>query len=325
MFRRLLSFFVLALFVACNNTESDPMLSKPPYSALTDSIGQAPRNADLWYRRGQLLFQNDEFDRARADLRQAWRLAPREDIGLSLATALRRISDDSAFVFLQGARKQLPQSLPLAIGLARAYQKKGQAAAALELCDNILKVFPNQLDARSLKAELQQEAGDEAGALHTLETAHAFAPSDGELAHRLAFAYAQSGNNKTLALADSLIAADKEAIHAEPYYFKGIYFSQKGNNKEALRQLNEAIEHDYTFIDAYMEKGQLQYNAKQYAAAEQTYTLALRITPTFADAWHWLAKAQEAQGKKAEAKANYQKAFGLDKSNTEAKAAADKL
>ncbi|RYZ21168.1 MAG: hypothetical protein EOO16_14000, partial [Chitinophagaceae bacterium] len=144
-------------------------------------------------------------------------------------------------------------------------------------------------------------------------------------AHRLGFAYALAGSEKTLALSDSLIAADREAIHAEPYYFKALYFEKKGNNAEAMRQLEAAIAHDYTFLDAHLEKAELQYKAKQYAAAEQTYTLALRITPTFADAWQGLAQAQEAQGKKAEAKLNYQKAYGLDKSNVEAKTAAERL
>ncbi|RYZ20191.1 MAG: tetratricopeptide repeat protein, partial [Chitinophagaceae bacterium] len=220
MFRSFLPSVLTVVLLACNNAGSDPVLRQAPYAAITDSIEQAPRNADLWHRRGRLLFQNEEFDRARADLRQAWSLAPREDIAMSLTAALRRVSDDSAFVFLQGARQQLPQSLPLAIGLARAYQKKGQGGAALELCENILKVFPNQLDALSLKAEVEEQAGNDAAALRTLETAHAFAPFDGELAHRLGFAYALAGSEKTLALSDSLIAADREAIHAEPYYFK---------------------------------------------------------------------------------------------------------
>jgi tetratricopeptide (TPR) repeat protein len=314
------------LFLAgCNDAGNDPLLSAPPYQSLSDSIRQSPKNAVLWYRRGQLFYQNEEFSHAKSDLRQAWKLAPSEDIGLSLATALRRESDDSAFVFLQAARQQLPQSLPLAIGLARAYQRKGNPAGALEICENVLKVYPNQLDALMLKADLQEAGGNKAEALQTLEQAYSYAPFDVELVHRLCFYYALAGNEKALKLSDSLIRADTEGAHAEPYYFKGIYFENTGRNAEAVRYLDEAIRHDYNFLDAYMEKGQIQYGQKQYAAAQATFALALRITPSFADAYFWTGKCQEALGKKSEAKLSYQRAFGLDKSNAEAKAAAERL
>ncbi|RYY40909.1 MAG: tetratricopeptide repeat protein [Chitinophagaceae bacterium] len=314
-----------AILFACNNEEKDPLLDGTAYAPLTDSIRQSPTNADLYYRRGRLLFANNEFAAAKRDLRQAWTLQPREDIGLSLATALRRESDDSAFVFLQSARRTLPESLALAIGLARGYEKKARPDAALEICDNILKVLPNQLDALLLKADLLEETGRNAEALQTLETAYGYAPFDVELVHRVGFAYAVAGNDKLLPLTDSLMQLDKEGIHPEPYYFRGVYFEKKGNSAEALRWLDQAMQHDYNFIDAYMEKGQILYNQKRYNDALKTFQLALTISPTFADGYFWVAKCLEAIGNKEDARTNYQRAYGLDKTNGEAKAAAERL
>ncbi|RYD54192.1 MAG: tetratricopeptide repeat protein [Sphingobacteriales bacterium] len=316
---------VFALLAACNNNERDPLLDAGPYAALSDSIRRQPRNADHYYRRGQLLFTNGEFAVAKRDLRQAWSLQPREDIGLSLATALRRESDDSAFVFLQKAREELPESLALAIGLARGYQQKGQAPAALEICDNILKVLPNQLDALLLKADLLEETGRDNEALQTLEQAYSYAPFDVELVHRVGFAYAMAGNDRVLPLIDSLIQLDKEGLHAEPYYFRGLYYEKKGNNIEAIRWLDEAVRHDYNFLDAHMEKGQILYGMKRYNDALQTFQLALTITPTFADGYYWVARCLEAMGNKDDARTNYQRAYGLDKTNNDAKAAAERL
>jgi tetratricopeptide (TPR) repeat protein len=104
-----------------------------------------------------------------------------------------------------------------------------------------------------------------------------------------------------------------------------LYYVNTGNKTEALKQLNAAIQHDYYFLDAYMEKGQLYYNSQQYNEAIKTFQLATTITPTFADAYYWLGKTKEAMGNKAEAKLDYQRAYGLDKSLLEAKQAADKL
>ncbi|RYY94496.1 MAG: tetratricopeptide repeat protein, partial [Chitinophagaceae bacterium] len=67
------------------------------------------------------------------------------------------------------------------------------------------------------------------------------------------------------------------------------------------------------------------YAQKKYDAALRAFQLAISITPSFADAHYWAGKCLEALGNKPEAKLNYQRAYGLDKTNTEAKAAAERL
>jgi tetratricopeptide (TPR) repeat protein len=320
------TFLILFVLSACTNGKtSDAILNKEPYGKLSDSIRQAPTNADLYYKRGVLLYQNNELTYAQADLQRAWILAPTEEYALSLTTLLAKKHSDSAITFLQTALQKLPQSVALEIGLARGYQKKGDLQKALAQCNQVLAKHPNSIDALVLKADLLDSMNQDAEALQTLEQAYRLAPFDAELVHNLAFAYAEAKNSKVLALSDSLIASDINAIHAEPYYFKGLYFANTGNKEEAIKQLNAAIQHDYYFLDAYMEKGQLYYNSKQYPEALQTFQLAISVTPTFADAFYWLGKTKEAMGNKAEAKLDYQRAFGLDKNLTEAKQAADKL
>jgi len=317
---------LITVLAACTNGENaNALLSQEPYNKLTDSIQQAPNKADLYYKRGVLLFQNNQLPYAQADLQKAWTLAPTEEHALSLTTLLARKHSDSAIHFVQTALQKLPESVALQVGLARGYQQKGDLQRALTQCNQVLAKHPNSIDALLLKADLQKTLNQEAEALKTLEQAYRLAPFDAELVHNLAFAYAEAKNSKVLALADSLIASDITAIHAEPYYFKGLYYANIGNKTEALKQLDAAIQHDYYFLDAYMEKGQLYYNDKQYAEALKTFQLATTVTPTFADAYYWLGKTKEAMGDKTEARLDYQRAYGLDKSLTEAKQAADKL
>ena len=57
----------------------------------------------------------------------------------------------------------------------------------------------------------------------------------------------------------------------------------------------------------------------------QTFTLALKIAPASADFYYLLGNTQHALGNDNEAKLNYLRAYGLDKSLTDAKEAADKL
>jgi tetratricopeptide (TPR) repeat protein len=317
---------LLFLLTACNNdTDDRASLSRPPYDKLTDSIDRTPQNAELYYRRGSLLYSNNQQEFAEKDIRRAWQLEPKEEYALSLTTVLKQKNADSAIAFLQEALKKLPNNIALQIGLARGYQQKNQLEKSQAILDRIIAQYPGQLDALVLKSELLKQENKSAESLAILEKAYALAPEDVDLVHTLAFDYAEAKNPKVLSLADSLIGADSRNRHAEPYYFKGLYFENTGNSKEAIRYFDEAIRHDYYFLDAYMDKGQTLYGEKKYGPALNTFQLAATITPTYAEAYYWMGKTQEAMGNKADARLNYQRAYGLDKTLSEAKEAADRL
>ena len=312
--------------LSCNEKNEDQgILGKPPYASLTDSIRQQPASAELYYRRGSLLYANNEIKAAETDLRKAWELQPSEQNALGVSRLLRQVKPDEAIGFLEEALKKLPGSLFIQVQLAQGYKSKGQLDQSLAMSNQVISQYPNNIDALLLKAEIlkMKEQYDES--LSTLEKAYSMAPGDVELVHTLAFDYAENKNPKALRLSDSLIKADTEKTHAEPYYFKGLYYENTGNTGEALKQFDQAISINYNFLDAHMDKGQTLYMAKRYEEAASTFNRAITITPTFPDAFYWLAKTEEALGKKQEAKLNYQRAYGLDKTMTEAKEAAEAL
>ncbi|HVG15952.1 MAG TPA: tetratricopeptide repeat protein, partial [Chitinophagaceae bacterium] len=229
--------FLFLSFVACNNNDpggGNTILQQPPYKTLTDSIASEKNTADLYYKRGVVLLQNEQVQLAEEDMKRAWSSRRDEQYALGLAAVLRKKNSDQAITFLQQASGQLPQSIALKISLARGYQQKGELEKAIEVCNGIIALHPNQLDALQLKAELLTAQNKSAEAMTTLEQAYSYAPFDAELAHTLAFAYAEAKNKKALSLSDSLIKADVQKMHPEPYYFKGVYYANVGNKKEAL-------------------------------------------------------------------------------------------
>lgn len=321
-FRSLL--IITTLFVACNSGP-DKTLQQPPFAALTDSIAEKPADAGLHYKRAVLLLENEQNALAEKDFRKSYELKPDEDNAIGTARFLIGRNTDSAVFFLEDAVKKVPQSLVLQISLARGYQQQKRGNKALAICNSIIDLYPNQLDALLLKAEILKAQNKYPQALATLEQAYHYAPFDAELVHTLLFEYAEAKNPKTLPLADSLISADSSKRHAEPYYFKGVYYAGTGNRAAAIAQFDEAILHDYTFLDAHMEKGVLQHEMKQYAAAQKSFNLALSISPAYAYAYLWLGKIAEAQQKRKEAKEHYLRAYSLDKTLAAAKEAAEKI
>jgi Flp pilus assembly protein TadD len=134
--------------------EADSLLKGEPYSSLTDSIGMQPKNADLYYKRGVLLLQNEQNNYAEKDFKKAWSLKPNEKNALGVINILRRKNTDSAIAFIQEASKKIPGSIALKISLARGYQQKEDFEKAITVCNQIINENPGQLDALQMKAEL---------------------------------------------------------------------------------------------------------------------------------------------------------------------------
>jgi len=319
---------IVSVINGCNNSnDSSPykqLLSRPPYANLTDSIHQNPSDPDLYYRRGMLLYKNNNNPPALRDLKKAWSLSQKEQYAIGISNILLD-KPDSAVSFLHDALKMLPQSIPLHINLIQAYADGQKPGEALAICDKVIQQHPDQVAVLMMKSDLLEQQNDTTGSIRALEQAYRFAPSNEDLCYNLAFKFAQSKNPKVLALCDSLLGNDTIEKKAEPWYFKGIYYSNINNKAKALEHFNKAIQSDYSFLDAYMDKGQVLYDEEKYAEATGVFQLVLKVSATYADAYYWLGKCQEAMGKKEDAKLNYERAYGLDKSLAEAKAAADRL
>jgi tetratricopeptide (TPR) repeat protein len=76
---------------------------------------------------------------------------------------------------------------------------------------------------------------------------------------------------------------------------------------------------------AYMEKGFIYFDKKDYTHALQIYQLASQVNNTYADAYYWQAKCYEAMQKKNEAIKNNQTSLTLDPSLHEAATALNRL
>lgn len=319
----------MIIISSCNDNDSESpyaeIYSKPAFAAISDSIKKDPKNPALLFRRAVLLNSNNFPEPALADFRQAWALQKEEKYALGISTLLLEKQPEAALQFLENALKQIPESYLLRLSMARAYTANGKFKEALQACDEMLSRNPQLPDVIKLKADLLDKENKTAAATQLWEQAYQLAPFDVELNYILALRYAEAKDPRVLTICDSLIKADTEGRHAEPYYYKGIYYSNLNDKTKALAFFDEAIRHDYYFLDSYIEKGSLFYEQKKYQEALAVFNLALTISPSFADSYYWIAKCQEATGKKEEAKINYLRAFELDKTMMEAKEAAARM
>ena len=226
--------------------------------------------------------------------------------------------------------KKFPNDTLLKYEFVTVLQDAGQYNEAVNVLDS-MNIIRN--DSANMKlyfqyffkrAELLAQSGDTANAIKTFE----LFVIPGELTEaglQLTNLYAETKNPKALQLADAMNKNDASKRDPNPDYLKGVYYYNTGDYGKALEQFNSCLNKDYTFLDAYMEKGRILYKQANYKEAIDVYDLAIRVSNRFADAHFWKGKCQEAIGEKEEAKISYQRAYAFDKSLTEAKEAADRI
>ncbi len=324
----ILPFLLIVVLISCNNkdqqTPQEKLLAGPPYAALTDSIALNPKDAGLYARRGTLLNTNDYPELALEDFRKAWELSGSDRYAAAVGNILLERKPDSAVAFLEAARTQLKEGPLTQLTLAYAYDAAGKTELALKEVNALLEANPENVEMLLMNVDLLQKKKDSTAAISLLEKIQRLPAWNQELGLKLAYQFAEYKHPRTLALVDTLIRHDSLKT-GDPYYVKGVYYSNVGNKTAAIAAFDETIRANYNYLNAYIEKGKILLEQKNTAAALKTFRIANTIKPSFPDAYFWIGRALEASGDKAGAKDYYQKAYGLDQSFTEARDAAAAL
>lgn len=240
---------------------------------------------------------------------------------------------DSLQQLLQSFRdsiKKYPTDTLLKYNLVLTLQEAGRYKEAVGLLDSLNITKGDSTDLKSYfaylykRAELLAQGGDTVNAIKTLE----LYVIPGELTEsglQLASLYAETKNPKILTVYNAMLKNDLTGKDPSADYFSGVYYYNLDDYEKALMHFSNCIKRDYTFIDAYMEKGRILYKQAKYNDAIEVYDLAITVSNSFADAHFWKGKCQEQLGQKQEAKLSYQRAFAFDKTLTEAKEAGDRI
>jgi len=175
------------------------------------------------------------------------------------------------------------------------------------------------------KAQISEHASDTVSAIRYYTTATSIYPApDGLLA--LANLYAEKKDSKTLIICQQLdemrLGREMDAYVA---FFAGVYYARTGNAQKAMNLFDQSIASNYTFMDAYLEKGYVFYDSKKYKEALDVFTTATTVKTRFAQGYYWQGKCLEAQKDKAAAIAKYQQAILFDNSLEQANEAIKRL
>ncbi len=222
--------------------------------------------------------------------------------------------------------EQYPDSLSFRQQLVMELEKKGDLAGALK--QQIWLSQKDSLDAMThyRLSELQLQRGDTVSGLQSLRKSIRLAPEFAEAKLEMGFIYADQRSNIALQIADDVLKTTANpALLSQARYLKAIFFSNINDKNKALKQLDECIVNDYTFLDAHIEKGIILYDLKRYAEAMKAFEKVQIISNVHAETYYWIGKCYEAMNKKEEAIDFYKKTLGLDENFEDARTALSRL
>ena len=325
---RLIIIIVCTSLMACKSSTTDyaegfdELWQQMPYKTYTDSIRLFPKNDALYFARGELLFTHQQLRASLYDYKQAYRLKPSYIYLQAITVNFTQLQQlDSAIVYLQRGVEQFPNDSIFYFQLIDAYTANHKDSLALQLLKPLLDSNVDNAFYIEKAGKIYVALKDTMQAIALLEQHYRINKKVNDATLQLAYLYAETNNIKALQLSDAIIMKDSMHYKASPYYIKGIYFTNINKLAAAIEMFDESIAHDWTFVEAYTDKGVILFKQKKYKEAKKVFELSLKASNTYPDAYYWVGQCEEALGKKKEAEINYRKAISLDKNFEEAKKA----
>lgn len=219
-----------------------------------------------------------------------------------------------------------PDSVGLRYQLMNELLKNSLYAEAMAQNDTLLKADSANAVFWYRRGAIQLQQGDTGTAIASMQTAVQKEPMFMEPLLDIASVYAARFDSNAITVTNKVIRiASDPRIQSEARFIQGLYYSNTNDRAKALSSFDECIKNDYTFLDAYVEKGLLLYDSKNYKAALAVFEQSIQVSNTFAEGYYNAGRCEEALGNKAGAKLYYEKALGLDKGLSAAKEAWERL
>ncbi len=223
-----------------------------------------------------------------------------------------------AIIELANTVKQFPDSMGLRFKLADVLDSAGDYQESLNQLDSLIIKDKANFGLWFKKALVSTHNKDTNNAINAYVNAIKVYPSPDALL-ALANLYAEKKDPESLNLCKQVADLKLGRTYlAHTLFITGIYHARIGNTSNAIQFFNQCIANNYSYMEAYMEKGFVYYDQHKTKDALMVFQTVITLKNNYADGYYWMAKCYELLADKAAAIDNYQKALTLDKSIKEA-------
>lgn len=189
--------------------------------------------------------------------------------------------------------KENPDSTGLRFKLASLLDSAGAYTQALQQMDTLLKKDSGNFGLWYAAGEIAEDAKDTSRAMMSYAKALSiYSSQDALLA--LANLYAEQKNAKSLELCREVreMGLGNE-YDAHCAFITGVYYARTHNSKKALDAFDDCIANNYTYMDAYIEKGLVYFDNKQYRDALKVFEFAATVNALDSNPYYWEGRCYE--------------------------------
>lgn len=318
--------FILLLFLSScqyfKQEDKNEEVSLTPYEQqvkiLSAKIVDSPKNAALYFQRGQLHWQNSENEKALNDFYRMTTYDSTKPLYFEVLAEffVQNANVERGINALDYAIKLDPYNAKyhLLQGKYSFYLRRYQDA--INRLNNALKRDIHNPEAYFYKGLVYKESNNIDKAISNLTTASEQDPTWDAPFEILGEIYASQNKDLCLKYFDNATQANPKNTSArmqKAYYLKG-----KGKSKEATEIYEQLVLESPQNADALYNLGVMSYDNKEYEKAIKQLEICIKVDPKHALAYYLIGKSQLALGNKPLAANAFQNARNFDTTLVEA-------
>jgi len=221
--------------------------------------------------------------------------------------------------------QQFPDSPGLRLQYAFALDSVEKYKEALTQMDTLIKNDSANYGLLYAQGQIAEDAQDTLLALKSYAAAARLYESPDVLL-ALANLYAEMKNDRAILFCSRVKALGLgREYDAHCAFITGIYYARLHKAEDAVKYFDECIANNYTYMEAYIEKGLVYFDAKQYDKALKVFEFASTVNNLYADAYYYQGRCYEMTNKKDSAVLLFKQSAQLDPSLNEAREHLNKL
>ncbi len=318
------------LFTACSskdNSEATQVVASgdPVLDQLSLEISRNPKQSGLYFKRGERYYENGNFDEAILDLQSALRLdsVNVEYLHLLADVYLDYFRSREALKTMEKVVSLYPERIPSLLKLSEFQLILKQYEASQNTISRVLKLDPLNADGFFMIGMNLKETGDTLGALDAFQSAVENDPELIDAWINLGQLYGARKDPVAIRYFDSALRVDPRSVQA--LHAKAFYLQEQNKLPEALNLFKKMASVDPQNADAHYNSGLLYLDMDSIPQAYQAFSLAIQTDPVHIRAYFYRGIAAEMQGKKEQARADYEQALRLAPDYQDARTALDAL
>ncbi len=304
------------LLFSCKNEnktkDQSPVIDHPLVSELNAQIKDKPDNAELYFKRGNVLHSIKEDSLAILDFKKAISLdSSKSQYYSTIGDILFEHKDISgSVVWLEKAIKLNPKDPKAQLKIAKMFIFLNDNNKAFDAINTVLRQDVYNPEAYLLKGIAYKNIKDTPHAISSFQTAINALPSYKDAIMQLGSIYSAKGDKIALTYYENAYKLDTNDV--SPIYNAGLFYLNKGDIEAAKKQYTRAIMNDREYANAFFGMGFALMHQDSLEKARRQFDIVVGIDPSNTDAYYNRGLCSEMMGNKQEALEDYEQTLKFD-------------